>query len=183
MAHSFERLARKKLYDGSLFQVYRDTVRVSEEKDREIDMVVHPGAVGILPVDASGRIWLVSQYRHPTGRVLLEIPAGTLSPDEVPEQCARRECREEIGMAPGDLTLLGRVFLAPGYSTELLYFFYATDLMPAPLTPDDEEDLKVSQLSIEQTWDLIYSGEIEDAKTIVGLTLLSQHLKTDLAGI
>jgi ADP-ribose pyrophosphatase len=111
---------------------------------------------------------------------LLEIPAGTLSPGEDPVDCAYRECREEVGMAPGDLVKLGAGYLAPGYSTEVLHFFLARDLKPAPLDPDEDEELQIIKLPLEQLWEQVIEGKIEDIKTITGLALTQAFLQRGL---
>jgi ADP-ribose pyrophosphatase len=108
---------------------------------------------------------------------LLELPAGTLEPGEDPLETAARECREEIGMAPGQLDRLGGVFLAPGYSTEFLHFFLATDLQSSPLDPDEDEDLQVVTVSLDEAIDAIDQGQIQDAKTLAGLYLWQRAAK------
>ncbi|MBX3002561.1 MAG: NUDIX hydrolase, partial [Anaerolineales bacterium] len=140
------------------------------------DTVVHIGAVSMVPVDADGKILLVRQYRHSTGKQLLELPAGTLEPGEASEVTAQRELREEVGMGAGSLTLLAEFFLAPGYSTERMWIYLAQDLQPDALPPDQDEDLEVVRLSLEECLAAIGSGEIEDAKTMLGLLLARQVL-------
>jgi ADP-ribose pyrophosphatase len=137
-----------------------------------VDIVEHGGAVVIIPIDDDGRILLVNQYRHPIGKYLLELPAGTLDKNESPEECAVRECREEVGMAPGRTQHLGGFYLAPGYSTEYLDLYLATELYEAPLPLDMDEDLSVERYSIDEVLGKISCGEIEDAKTLAGVTLL-----------
>jgi ADP-ribose pyrophosphatase len=107
--------------------------------------------------------------------VLLELPAGTLDPGEDPEACAVRECREETGMSPGRITRLGGFFVAPGYSTEFIHLYLAEDLKPAPLTPDEDEDLSVERLTLDRAHDLARSGELRDAKSLAGLALWAIH--------
>ena len=104
-----------------------------------LDIIEHVGAVTILPIDAEGRILFVRQYRHATGKELLELPAGTLNAGEPPEECAFREIREETGFAAGNLIKLGEFFLAPGYSTEYMVVYLANELHPDPLPADEDE--------------------------------------------
>ena len=165
-------LKSEPLFQGKIFNVVRDEVQAPDGRIMQLDVVQHHGAVAFIPVDHEGRIWLVRQYRHPAGRTLLEIPAGTLEPGEEPETCAIRECRQEIGMAPGSLTYLGGAFLAPGYSSEYLHFFLASDLTPAPLDPDADEDLQVVQMTSEEMRTAIREGKIIDGKTLAALTLM-----------
>jgi ADP-ribose pyrophosphatase len=178
MPHEIKTSTR--VFSGSLINVREDRVRTLGDQLHKYEVVEHPGAVAFIPLDQMGRIWLVQQYRHPTGGNLLEIPAGTLSPGEDPVDCAYRECREEVGMAPGDLVKLGAGYLAPGYSTEVLHFFLARDLKPAPLDPDEDEELQIIKLPLEQLWEQVIEGKIEDIKTITGLALTQAFLQRGL---
>ena len=127
-------------------------------------------------IDDRGRVWMVRQYRHSAGQILLELPAGTLEPGEDPRVCAARECREEIGMAPSQLTPLGEAFLAPGYSTEYMYFYLATGLTPAPLEADQDEELAVEPIAPGALAERIASGDLRDAKTLAALYLAKDRL-------
>ena len=162
------------IFDGRAFKVRVDSVRAPDGKVRPIEVVVHAGAVTLVPVAEDGRLVFVRQYRHPSLKHLLELPAGTLGAGEDPAECARRECREEIGMAPAALERLGGFFLAPGYSTEYTHIFLARGLTPAPLPADEDEDLRVENLTLAQIDALIRSGELQDGKTLAGLYLYRQ---------
>ncbi len=163
-------------YTGRAFTVRRDRVRLPAGPVSDLDIVVHAGAVTLVPVDQKGQVWFVRQYRHAAGTSLLEFPAGTLEEGEQPEDCAARECREEIGMAPSRLTLLGECFLAPGYSTEYMYFFLATGLTSSPLQADSDEALEVERVPAEKLSLLVESGELRDAKSLAALYLARRHL-------
>jgi len=169
---SYPVVNRKTIYQGKVFNVLREDVTAPDGHVMHLDIVEHSGAVAFAPIDEQERIWLVRQYRHPAGRMLLEIPAGTLEPGEDPQECVVRECREEIGMAPGHVEALGGAFLAPGYSSEYLHFFRVADLHRAPLTPDDDEDLQVVKMTMGEMRAAIVDGRIIDGKTIAALTLL-----------
>jgi ADP-ribose pyrophosphatase len=171
-----EVLSSEVVYEGRAFHVRRDRVRFPNGHATDLDIVDHPGAVTLVPFDGADGIWMVRQYRHPAGQVLLELPAGTLEPGEDPRVCAARECREEIGMAPGRLVPLGECFLAPGYSTEYMYFYLALDLTSAPLTGDLDEDLRVERILLRSLPERIASGELRDAKSLAALYLASDHL-------
>jgi ADP-ribose pyrophosphatase len=147
-------------------------VRLPDGKAVKLDIVDHVGAVTLIPVDEAGMIWFVRQYRHATGKMLLELPAGTLEPGEQPEVCALRELREEIGMACKDLQKAGEFFLAPGYSTEYMYMFIATGLYANPLPGDSDEFLSIEKIPIAEAFKMAVRGEIQDAKSLVGLFYL-----------
>lgn len=167
----FETVTSKMMYQGRAFNVRRDQVRAPNGQVLDLDIVDHSGAVTILPIDEQGQVWFVQQYRHPTGKLLLELPAGTLKPGEAPELCAQREVREEIGMAAGKLAKLGEFFLAPGYSTEYMHVYLATELYPAPLPGDEDEFLSIVRVPASQLNTLVASGEIQDGKSIAALYL------------
>lgn len=159
------------IYQGKVFRVRTDQLQYEGGQQSAYDIVEHPGSVTIIPVDDEGVVWLIRQYRHPTRSSLLEFPAGTLEDDEDPQDCASRECRQEIGMEPGELLYLGEFYLAPGYSTEKTYLFLARDLQPAPLEPDEDEAIEIERYSIDEIYDLIAGDGIKDAKTLAGLLL------------
>jgi ADP-ribose pyrophosphatase len=174
-----EVIRSERVFQGRAFDVRVDQVRRPNGVVSQLDLVEHIGAVALVPRDDRGRLWFVRQYRHPSGKRLLELPAGTLEPGEPPEECAYRECREEIGMAPGRLERLGGFYLAPGYSTEYLHVFLASQLEPAPLPGDEDEQLEIEQLQLDQALQRIQRGEIEDAKTLAGLLLAMPRLRPD----
>jgi ADP-ribose pyrophosphatase len=139
------------------------------------ELIEHVGSVVMVPIDEQDQIWFVRQYRHPIGQRILELPAGTLDPGEKPVDCAVRECREEIGMSPGHMTDLGGCYLAPGYSNEFAHFFLAEDLSPDPLEMEEDEDLVVEKHDLREVKGMLLRGEINDAKTIVGIALVLAH--------
>jgi ADP-ribose pyrophosphatase len=172
----FDILESENIYHGKAFSVRRDLIQLPNGKQAWVDIVDHPGAVALVPLDDAGRIYFVRQYRHSTGGEILELPAGTIDPDEPPESCARREIREEIGMAAGQLEKLGEFYLAPGYSTEYMHVYLATGLRPDPLPGDEDEFLQVESLSFERALQLIGEGQIRDAKTLAALLLAQPML-------
>jgi ADP-ribose pyrophosphatase len=139
-----------------------------------MDVVEHPGGVTVLAFDDQDRVLLVRQYRHPVGRPLLELPAGTLEPGESPEHCASRELQEETGYRADRLERLGGFYSAPGYCSEYLYVFLAEGLLESKLD-GDEEDIRVERHSLAEVNELVAAGEVEDAKTLAALTLLGQR--------
>ena len=173
----FKTLNSQIAYRARVFDVHRDEVQYPNGHIATYEIVVHNGAVAMVPVDADGKIIFVRQYRHATGRSILEIPAGTLEKDEQPEACAQRELREEIGMAPGRLTKLAEFFLAPGYSTERMHVFMAQGLSPEKLPGDEDEDLQIEKLSLDEAFAAARKGAIEEAKTMLALYLAKDFLE------
>lgn len=167
----FETIDTKTQYQGKVFSIRQDRVRLPDGREARLDIVVHTGAVTLIPVDEQGRVWFVRQYRHAAGEVLLELPAGTLEPDEEPQACASREVREETGMSAEKLELLGDFFLAPGYSTEHMYVYLATGLKADPLEQDEDEFLSVEKIPLEQAFQMAETGELKDGKSIAALML------------
>ncbi len=167
----FEKVNSEIMYTGRAFSVSRDQVRAPDGQLLNLDIVQHVGAVTILPVDEQGQVWFVRQYRHAAGRKLLELPAGTLNPGELPEVCAAREVREETGMGARQMIKLGNFFLAPGYSTEYMHVFLASDLYPDPLPGDEDEFLAVERVPVKHVRDLVSQGEIQDSKSLSALYL------------
>jgi ADP-ribose pyrophosphatase len=177
---TYEVVSRLEQFRGRVFTVHTDQLRDASGKVFEVDVVQHEGAVTLVPVTPEGEILFVSQYRHPAGRALLELPAGTLSRGETPEVCAERECREEIGLRPGRILPLGQVYLAPGYSSELNHIFLASDFSQAPLPQDEDESIQVIPLSAAEVLDRLSEGGLQDAKTLAALYLALPHLGPSL---
>jgi ADP-ribose pyrophosphatase len=165
------------VYQGRAFTVRRDEVSFPNQYSMQLDIVQHPGAVTILPVDEAGNILFVRQYRHATGKELLELPAGTLNAAEPPETCARREIREETGFAAENMVKLGEFFLAPGYSTEYMHVYLATGLYNAPLPGDQDEFLSLEPIPIEKAYQMAIEGKLQDGKSLAALLLAREALK------
>ena len=168
---AFELISSEVVFKGKVFDVRVDQVRLADGHETRIDLVIHPGAVTLIPRDEDGTIWFVRQYRHATGGYLLELPAGTLEQGEDPASTASRESREEIGMSPGRLEDLGGFFLAPGYSNEYMYVFLATDLEPDALALDPDEIIEIEKLTVQEVVAQIRNGGFQDAKTLAALQL------------
>jgi ADP-ribose pyrophosphatase len=164
------------VYLGKAFDVRRDQILLPDGKETTFDVVVHPGAVTLIPVDSAGRILFVRQYRYAIGEELLELPAGTLDEGEEPEACAHREIREETGMSAGKLEKIGEFFLVPGYSTEYMYIYLASDLKPDPLPGDEDEFITVEAIAMQKIPELISQGILRDAKSLSALFLAEPYL-------
>lgn len=174
---TFETLSSEAVYHGRVFDVLRERVQYPDGRIADVDLVRHAGAVAILPMDADGNLVLIRQYRHAIGAMFLEIPAGSLEAGEEPEDCARRELREEIGMAPGWLRQLGAFYPAAGYTDELLRIFLAGELMADALEGDEDELIEIERFSPERVLEMAATGEIQDAKTLIALAWAADELR------
>lgn len=174
-----EVLSSSTAFRGKIFDIQVDQLRLPNGQQMRFDYLVHPGAVTLVPYDRQERIWFVRQYRHAVGTELLELPAGTLEPDEAAERTAERECREEIGMRPGKLERLGHLYMVPGYSTEHMQVYLATELEPDPLPRDQDELLEVTQLPLEEVLAQLRAGQLHDAKTVACLALALPRLRAE----
>ena len=166
---SFEILHTKIVYRGPVFDVRQDHLRMPNGRISQVDVVDHRDAVTIIPVDQEGMVWFIRQYRHPVSRILLELPAGVAEAGESPEASAQREIREETGMAAGKLEKVGEFFLAPGYSTEYMHIYLATELHPDPLPGDENEFISIEKVSTKEALILAQTGELQDSKSLVAL--------------
>lgn len=173
----FELLKSEIAYTGRAFSVRLDHLLTPDGNTVKYDIVQHVGSVIIVPVDENGQMYFVRQYRHPAQLELLELPAGTLEEGEPPVEAAAREIREEIGMAAQDLREIGSFYLAPGYSTELMHIFLATELTHDPLDPDADEYLSVEKMPVTEAFHLAESGQMQDAKSLAALLLAKPYFK------
>ncbi|HEX8853849.1 MAG TPA: NUDIX hydrolase [Pyrinomonadaceae bacterium] len=170
-----EVLGSEEIFKGRIFEVALDTVRESGRTyTREV--VRHNGGASVVAVFDDLTIALVRQYRHPTVRYLLELPAGKLEHGERPEECAARELEEELGVRAGRLEQLSEFYTTPGFCGEKLWVFLATELFEATQSLEDDELIEVVRLPLVRALELISSREIEDAKTIIGLLLAAKRL-------
>jgi ADP-ribose pyrophosphatase len=165
------------VYSGRVVTLRVDEYHGANGGSYKREVVVHKGAVVMVPLDSDGNVHLVRQYRAPVSRVLLELPAGTLDhgDEEAPEACAERELQEEIGQRAGKLERLGGFYSAPGFCTEYLHVFLATELSPAHLAGDEDEDIEVVRLPLAEVRRRARAGEFEDAKTLAALFFLGER--------
>ena len=164
-------------YEGRVVRKLRvDKIRLRNGATSQREVVEHGGAVSVVPIDPQGRVLLVRQDRHATGRPLREIPAGGLEAGEAPEETAQRELQEETGYRAASITRLGGFFLAPGYSSEYLHVYLAESLSEDRLDGDEDEEIEVEALDLEAALALVDLGKIEDAKSVAGLLLYARHL-------
>jgi ADP-ribose pyrophosphatase len=170
------------LHRGRYLEFRIETIERADGSRGSRDVVGHPGAVAVLALDDEERVFLVRQWRIPAGRAMLEIPAGTLDVHggvtEDPDVAARRELEEETGQRAGSWRTLGRFWTAPGFASELMYLYLATDLESVTgdgrLAPDEDERLELSRVTIDEALALVDDGGICDAKSILGILWLDR---------
>ena len=161
--------ASQSIYQGKIVHLRVNQVRLPDGRSAQREIVEHKGAVCIVPVREDGAILMVRQFRLAAQGVLLEIPAGTLEAGEDPDVCAARELEEETGFRAGKLRPLFSMFLAPGYSTERIHAYLATELTPGHTHFDADENLQLEAIPLADLERRILAGEIHDAKTIASL--------------
>lgn len=158
----------RRIYDGKIISVRVDKVQINGRQTIH-EVVEHNGSAAILPL-IDNTIIMEKQYRHAIQKELYEIPAGTLEKGESPEECAARELVEETGYRAGKLEPLGKCYMTPGYCTEMIHFFLATDLKEVKTHEmDEDEQLTVVKISIDDAVKMILNGEIEDAKSVYAI--------------
>ena len=168
-------ISSQRPFEGKLISVRVDTVSLPSGRTATREIVEHPGAVGILPWDGE-RLALVRQWRHATGAIMLEIPAGTLEPGEVPRATAERELGEECGLAADRWEDGPSFFTAPGFCTERLTLFLATGLREARVDAPEDEELELSWLPLADAVAAAEDGRIIDAKSVAGVLWLAHRL-------
>ena len=168
-------LDSKEIFHGRVFDVTVDTIREAD-KTYQRETVHHPGSAVIVPVFEDGMLALVRQYRHPAVRYLLEVPAGTLKRGEAPEEGAARELEEELGCTAGRMEKLSEFFVTPGFCEEKMWLYLATDLTETEQRLEDDEIIEVVRIPFSRALSMITTGEIEDAKTIIGIMLAAPRV-------
>jgi len=170
-----ETISTKQVYKGRIFDVRVDTIREGEvEYTREV--VSHNGSAVIVPLFADGTVALVRQYRHPAGKSLLEVPAGSVEKGENPLTGAIRELEEEIGVTAGKMEKLASFYISPGFLSEKMNLFLATDLTETTQRLEDDEIIEIERIPLTEALTMTRDGRIEDAKTIIGLMLCQNRL-------
>ncbi|HEX9366838.1 MAG TPA: NUDIX hydrolase [Vicinamibacterales bacterium] len=169
-----EQLDSEKVFKGKVFSIDRDRVKMPNGRTVTVDVVRHAQSVVLVPVPEPGKVILVRQYRYAVNAFLWELPAGSVDEGESPEEAARRECHEEIGLVPATIVRLGAMYPTPGYCDEEMVFFRLSGLETTDekAAQDEDEDIEVKVFELRDARDMVRSGEIQDMKTLVGLTLI-----------
>ena len=171
-------LDRKLIYHCRVFDVYEGDAQLPDGRIFKQSWIDHRPCIAVVPVNSDGNLVLIRQYRHATGGMIVEIPAGNMDRDgESVEACVQRELAEEIGFRAGRLIPLFEGYLVPGYCNEYMYFYLALDLHPASLPGDPDEYIRVMTVSFTEARRMIREKEIIDAKTALGIQMARDLLE------
>jgi len=162
-------VASQRVYEGRLINLRVDTVRLENGRLTKREIVEHPGAVAVVALDQDANAILVRQFRKPTEKKLLEIPAGTLEAGEEPIACARRELEEETGYRAERMEQIGGFFSSPGFCTEYIHVYLATGLKKGHSALEDDEAIEIIKIPSSDIPSAIIQGRICDGKSIAGL--------------
>ena len=171
-------LASQPIYSGQVVRLRVDTVKLASGQETKREIVEHSDCVAIIAIDADTNVLLVKQFRKPVEKELLEIPAGGIEAGEDPLVTVGRELGEETGYRARKVEWLGGFYASPGYCTEYLHLFLATELIPNQLIAEDTESIELARIPFSQIPELIASGAICDAKSIAGLLIFLASRKS-----
>ena len=170
MAHLKEKTIQSKtIYEGSFLTVNSDKVLLPNGNTSIREWIKHPGAVCCVPILPNGKIVLIKQYRYAVKEEMIEIPAGKLDQNEIPEKCALRELEEEIGYRANKLTLLANIHPAVGFTNEKMWLYLAEKLVKTEQSLDHDEFLEPIPTKLDDAVQMVWSGQITDVKTIIGI--------------
>ena len=170
-------VSSQRIYEGKVINLRVDTLITPAGRETKREIVEHRGAVAMVAIDDKENILLVRQFRKAADKGLLEIPAGTLEKGEAPDITVKREMQEETGYLPDKIVRLGGFYSAPGFCTEFIYLYLATDLKPSRLEADADEQIEMERMPVEEAKKLVDSGAICDAKSIIGILTYMDYLK------
>lgn len=169
-------LESQMIYEGAIINLRRDKVTV-EKGTSYREIIEHNGGAVLAAVTDEGKMVMVRQYRKPAERVMLEVPAGKIDPDETPFETACRELKEETGYTPGEVKYLTEFYPSVGYSEEVLYLYLCTGLTAGETCPDENEALDVLEMDVEELYGMVMRAEIRDAKTIIAIMMVRDLIR------
>ncbi len=174
---SFNLIEKQVLYDGKKVRLELHHLADEEGQRLKKEIIVHPGAVVILPFLDADTILLIRNRRYTVGEILIELPAGTLEKGELPMNCAGRELQEETGYLAGRLKPIGSFYASPGIMTEKMYLFAAYDLEKTRTALEPDEEIEVNATPWDQAMEMIQYGQIKDSKTIATLLMYDRFMR------
>lgn len=163
-------------FEGRILKLRVDTVELPDGSTSTREIIEHPGGVAVIAVDEKGYVPMVTQFRKPYEKMVMELPAGKLDNGEDPLDCGIRELEEETGLKARNFVSLGAVLPSPGYAAEMLYVYLATDLYEGTVHLDEGEFLSVEKIHIDKLVDMVMNGELQDAKTVIGILKAHKYL-------
>lgn len=169
-------LSVEQIYKGYIISLEKVAVKLPDGRISNRDIVRHPGASMVIPVRDDGKIIMVRQYRKAIEKISLEMPAGKLDEGEEPLACAKRELEEETGYTAETFTHLATTDSAPGFTDEHIHMYLAQGLKPGKMNLDSDEFIENEAYSIDELINMIFCGEITDAKTVIGIFLAQKFL-------
>ena len=165
-----------KIYSGKVIDLNLEKVLLPDGKEVELEIIRHPGGACALPFHENGDVTLIKQFRHAVGGIVWEVPAGRIDDGEKPLIAASRELREETGLKAANLEKLGEFIPTPGFCSEVVHLYLASDLEQTEQALEDDEYLEVVRLPFHEAMKKVKSGEITDGKTVVSLFLAEQKI-------
>ncbi len=173
-------ISSQMLHKGKILNLRVDFVELPDGNVASREVIEHSGAVAVVPITDNDEIIMVKQYRHPMQEILLEIPAGRLKQNEDKDDCAKRELLEETGMIARNIKRVFSFFSSPGFCNEIVHLYVATELTYKEQQLDKGEFLEVVKVPIKKAVEMIYRGEIKDAKTIAGILNVALKIQMHL---
>jgi ADP-ribose pyrophosphatase len=168
-------ISTKKIFEGRALTLRVDTIDKPSGERITREIIEHSDCIAVVVLDDKDNVVLVRQYRRAAGKALLEIPAGCVEPGEKLEDCVKRELQEETGYLPGKIKKLGGFYAAPGYCTEFMHIFLASDLKESRLVAEDTDEIEIVRVPLSKIPGLIEKGEICDAKSVAGLLMVTSR--------
>lgn len=170
-------ISSEMIYKGSILNLRKDKVCVKDNRTSYREIIEHNGGVAIAAITPEGKMVMVRQYRKAAEKAVLEVPAGKIENNEAHELTAMRELKEETGYTAGKVKFITSFYTSIGYSTEVIYLYYATELTPGETDFDDNEAIDILEYDLPDLKKMVLNGEIEDAKTIAAILLVESAME------
>jgi ADP-ribose pyrophosphatase len=172
-----KQISSKQVYNGNLLKIFMDEVELENGKIATREFVKHPGGACVAALNEKNELFFVKQFRYPYGKVVLELPAGKLDPNEPPLQTAIRELKEETGMTTGEMISIGELYPSPGYTDEIIYLYACRVESQGEKDLDDDEFLEVESIPIEEAVSMVLENKIKDSKSQVAILKTAKLLE------
>jgi ADP-ribose pyrophosphatase len=171
-------ISTDRIYEGAILNLRRDKVTIHSGGTSYREIIEHNGGAVAVPITSDGKVIMVRQYRKALEQAVLELPAGKIEKGEAPLATIVRELQEETGYTAGIIEFLTAFYPSVGYTNEILYIYIATDLTPGPTNYDEHEAMDILEVDFDEAHNMVVSGEIQDAKTMLGILLAKNHFET-----